>query len=438
MHIDLTLPDADQELAELLARERERQNQSLHMLAPAMLTASWLRQLMASEAINLDGEGYVKLDDLAAARAAVDLGRYPGSHSQKFNPCGYFMEYAEARARHQVARAFEDNSGDRLHANLHPVSGTAANLAALIGVAGAGAKVVGLEPSSGGHISHGAHFHLTAERFRFRHVSLDRGTDRFPVDRLKVLLAAERPAAMILGASSYPRALPWTDIAEARLEASPETVFIADIAHFAGLVLSGHYPSPVSAADVVTGVGYKSMGGPKSGFILTRRADLHARIARALFPGLQGAPRMNDIIAIGVAARLSQKSAFRQGMATVIALSERIQASLVDRGVALAFGGSDTHMVILDVGPDALAISSRLERAGILQNANMLPGDASGKRPTGIRLGVIGLVQQGLTPDDGAEVADVLAGVITGKTDERKARLQVSELNERGRRRIHD
>jgi glycine hydroxymethyltransferase len=437
MFVDLPLSKADPELTQLLARERERQNQSLHMLAPAMLSAEWLRQLMGSPAINLDGEGYVELDDLAAARIAISEDRYPNSRSQKFNPCGYFMEYAEARAKQQVASAFADDSHGAIHVNLHPVSGTSANLAALMGVAAKDEKVLGLEPASGGHISHGAHFHISAERFRFRHLSLDRGTDRFPVDRLGALLAEERPAAMILGASSYPRALPWDDIARIKQEASPETVFIADIAHFAGPVLSGHYPNPISAADVVTGVGYKSMGGPKSGFILTRRPDLHVRIARALFPGLQGAPRMTDIIAMGVAARLTQEPAFRQRMAMVIALRERIEASLIDRGVVLAFGGSDTHMLILDVGPAAPAISSRLERSGVLQNANMLPGDTSGNRPSGIRLGVIGLVQQGLTPQDGAEVADVLADVITGDADEQKATSRVSELLERGRRRLH-
>ncbi|XVU30435.1 hypothetical protein ACQPZJ_12940 [Actinoplanes sp. CA-054009] len=425
----------DPEVDELLHNEANRQSQALHMLAPAMLTATWLRQLMASDASNLDGEGYVVLRDLPAARRAIAEGRY---RSQKFNPCGQYMEFAEARAALETARAFHPTQPSALRVNLHPVSGTSANLAALMGVARPGAAVVALDPRSGGHISHGAGFHLTGRHFRFSHIFLGRNDRAFPLAAAEELLAREKPAAMIIGSSSFPWTIPWQEIADLRTAVSPKTVFIADIAHFAGLVLAGHYPNPVLAADIVTGVGYKSMGGPKSGFILTRRDDLHQTVARALFPGLQGAPRMADIIATGVAARLAVCSGFRTAMTEAIALRERIQNALASRSVLSAFGGSDTHMLVLDVGPRAGEVSGRLERAGILQNANMLPGDPSGKQPSGIRLGTIGLIQQGLAPADGAEIAELCASVIDDEISDEEARSQVIKLREKGRRRLYE
>jgi len=359
-----------------------------------------------------------------------------GYRSQKFNPCGQYMEFAEARAAQEVARAFRPTHPSGLQVNLHPVSGTSANLAALMGVAGTGDAVVALDPKSGGHISHGAGFHLSGRHFRFSHIVLGKGCDAFPLTAVEELLVREKPVAMILGSSSFPWPIPWQEVADIRTAVSPETVFIADVAHFAGLVLTGHYPNPVMVADVVTGVGYKSMGGPKSGFILTHRDDLHERIARALFPGLQGAPRMADIIATGVAARLAVGAEFRTAMAGAIALRERIQAGLAARDVRPAFGGSGTHMLVLNLGSRASEVSGRLERAGILQNANMLPGDPSGKRPSGIRLGTIGLIQQGLIPGDGAEIAELCAAVIADHISDEEARSQVIMLRDRGRQRL--
>ncbi|MFD8387310.1 hypothetical protein ACFV2X_54045 [Streptomyces sp. NPDC059679] len=429
----------DSELADLLHSEHERQGQSLHMLAPAMLTTEWLRQLMGTAASNLDGEGYVSLPDLPAARAAVLDGRYPDSRSQKFNPCGRYMEYAEARAQHQVADSFGGPDRTKeIYVNLHPVSGTAANLAALMGVAQPGDVVVALEPKSGGHISHGAEFHLTGRQYQFTHMSLGPGDNEFPVKRLGAVLEEQKPKAMLLGASSYPWSMPWSEIAKIKAQTSPETIFIADIAHFAGLVLTRHYANPVGVADIVTGVGYKSMGGPKSGFILTTRADMHTAVSRALFPGLQGAPRMADILAMGVAAALATQPKFRQGMSEALAVRAGIQENLAQRGVSPAFGGSDTHMLMLHAGRSADDISARLEDIGVIQNANMLPGDASGTRPSGIRLGTIGLVQQGLVRDDADDVAEILAGVIKGRLEPEKARIRVGELLQRGRRRLHD
>lgn len=408
-----SIRETDPVLADCLGQEQKRRNRMLHLLAPAMLTPQWLRDLQSQSALtDLDAEGYVAP---VPDEHDMKVDRYVAGKSQKYNPCGPIMESAEARALGQVKATFRQGQSD-LYVNIHPNSGSSANLAAMLGAGDLGARAVAVAPSSGGHISHGASFHLSGRLFRFSHLKIDRSASTFPLGELDRLLVKTQPKIIVIGVSSYPRTIDWGAVADIRNSRCPGAILIADIAHLAGLVATELAPSPIPHVDVTTGVGYKSLGGPKSGFIICRSLELHTRIAAALFPGLQGSPRLTDILAMGMACEVATRPAFRSLIRRAIDLRTVLQEGLRTRGIAVAFGGSDTHMLIADIGSRAPQVSLALERAGILQNPNILPNDI-GSKPTGIRFGTIGAAQVGLRNDGMAMVAEVIADVVQERID---------------------
>jgi glycine hydroxymethyltransferase len=408
-----SLADVDPQVSELLLRERERQEAGLHLLAPSMLVSTAVRECLASELGNLDGEGYV-----GGAHRPLDdfLTSYDNDGSSKFNPSGPFAEYVEVLAQRRVATAFSAGtalSPDALSVNVHPASGSIANLAVCYGLLAPGSTVLSLSTSAGGHISHGAAFHRSGQDFDFVHVDLGRSDSTIDYAGFEAAFRRHRPSAVFVGASSFPRHIDW-----ARLRRIVDTdpaagcVLIADVAHFAGPVVTGHYPNPLPAADVVTFVGYKTFGGPKSAGIICQDPAVAKRVARSLFPGIQGAPRMAEIAAMAVAAQLSGTPEFRRMMTHAVELAQGCAEELRKLGMTLAFDGTDTHMLLIDVGPAAQRLASDLESVGVFANANLLPGDPGPSRSTGLRIGTVGVAQRGLTPDHAPELARLLHEVI--------------------------
>ncbi|MFE7114406.1 serine hydroxymethyltransferase [Streptomyces sp. NPDC057654] len=406
----------DPEVAALLAAERERQNHGIHLLAPSMLVTPAIRECLASDLLNLDGEGYLR-NGLADISDYADFERrYRADGGSKYNPSGPVAEYVEFLAARRLAQMLCAGAGlepEELNVNVQPVSGSFANLAVLRGALSPGDTALSLGLSSGGHLSHGAPFHQSGQDYDI--VSIDHGVDDQSLDleALYKTAATHKPRVVIIGASSFPRRISWKKVADTVRELSPRPVVVADIAHFAGLVATGTYDNPLPWADVVTMVGYKTLGGPKSAAIAVRDPALARRIDRALFPGLQGAPRMAEICALATAARVAQGEEFRGLIHRSVANAALLKDALDDHGIHAAFGGTDTHMLVLKDQAHAAQLAQYLERIGLLTNSNLLPGDRGPSAASGIRLGTVGATQRGLEAVAIPELAALLADAFT-------------------------
>ncbi len=410
------LAEADPAVARLVETERHRQRAGLHLLAPSMLVSRAVRECLVSALLNLDGEGYVRalpepLPDYPEFAAA-----YRRRGSAKYNPSGPVAEYLEGLARARIARLLSRGTGlapADLHVNVQPASGSLANLALFRGVLRPGETVVSLAAASGGHLSHGAPFHASGRDYRVVPIRMDVDDSRLDPAAVAAAVAGHRPRLVVIGASSFPRRIDWRGIAEALRELHPRPVFAADVAHFAGLVAAGAYPNPLPWADVVSFVGYKTLGGPKSGVLVTRSGDLARRLDRTLFPGLQGAPRLADVAALATAAEVAGTDTYRELIRTSVRSAAALVRELAARGgPPAAFGGTDTHMVLLKDCTDAVRLAARLERVGILLNANMLPADPGPGSATGLRLGTVAVTQRGLREDDVPALADLLIAAL--------------------------
>jgi glycine hydroxymethyltransferase len=413
--IDEPLSRADPLVACAIELEAERQRHGLSLMAPSLVMPLSVRQAIASVIADIDGEGYAErsADPAGLADPSAYAAQYFARGPSKYNPAGPYGEYVEALAQARIARLFatETTPAADIHVNVQPLSGTAANLGVLSGLLTNGDVVVSLGLASGGHLSHGAPFHLSGRTYQVH--SLAMGPDeRLDLDALGELVRRVRPAAVVLGASAYPLQIDWAavrailDIGEAPIR------LVADVAHFAGLVASGAYPNPIEVADAVTFVSYKTLFGPRIGVTLTRSRALARKIDRAIFPGLQSSPSMGGIAGLAVSAQLASTLEYKAIIHNAVALSRDLAKALEGLGFDIAFGGTETHMLLWRAPGPAAAIANHFERLGIFCNANLLPGDRSPSEASGLRLGLVGLAARGLGPESVNELADCLAAAV--------------------------
>jgi glycine hydroxymethyltransferase len=299
------------------------------------------------------------------------------------------------------------------HANVQPASGVNANLAVYRALLQPGDPVLSMQLAHGGHLSHGDRASLTGAVYRFANYGVDPRTEQVDLDQVRDLARAHRPRLIVAGGSSYPRVLDYAAIAGIAREV--EAAVLVDMAHIAGLVAAGVHPSPVPHADVVTFTTYKTMLGPHGGVILAR-GDLARRIDRAVFPGTQGTPDFGHVAAKAVAFAVAATPAFRATQAAIVENARALAAALAADGDRIVAGGTDTHMVLVDLRARGLTgdvAEDRLESAGILANRNVIPFDpGTPDRPSGLRLGATAISQRGLRAADAATVAGLVDGAL--------------------------
>jgi glycine hydroxymethyltransferase len=419
--IDSPLEQLDPLIAKAIGGEAERQRQAINLLAPSMFLPRAARQALSSVLNDLDAEGYA--GDWQDSSNRVDLDDFCKSYDQrgprKYNPSGPFAEYVELTAARRIARLFSSGTGlkpEQLHVNVQPLSGSAANIAILRALLEPGDSLLSLELASGGHLSHGAGFHYSGATYKVSHYGIPSG-GRLDLDQFQARVRESQPEAVIVGGSSYPRAIDWKAIREAINQVSRPPILIADVAHFAGLIAAGCYPNPLPFADVVSMVGYKTFAGPRIGTIITHDPDLARKINRAVFPGTQSAPVMGAIAALAVAARIAQTDDFRLLMRQAIINAQALSEALLNERLQIEFGGTDTHMLLVRLARPTSQVVSSLERVGILTNSNMLPGDAGPMEAHGIRMGTVGITQLGLSESSATELGRLLAGMICSTGD---------------------
>ncbi|MCL3859885.1 serine hydroxymethyltransferase [Actinotalea sp. K2] len=384
-----SLSELDPEIAAVLDGELDRQRGTLEMIASENFVPRAILQAQGSVLTNKYAEGYPGK-------------RYYGGCEQ--------VDVAEELARSRAVALFGAD-----HANVQPHSGAQANAAVLHALASAGDKILGLELAHGGHLTHGMKLNFSGKLYDVAAYGVDPQTYLVDMDVVRAAALEHRPRVLIAGWSAYSRQLDFEAFASIAQEVGAS--LWVDMAHFAGLVAAGLHPTPVPHADVVSSTVHKTIGGPRSGFILTREA-LAKKIDSAVFPGQQGGPLMHVIAAKAVAFKIASTEGFRERQQRTIdgarIIAERLAApDVAAAGASVLTGGTDVHLVLVDLRSSALdgqQAEDLLHAAGITVNRNSVPFDPRPPRVTsGLRIGTPALATRGFGDPEFREVADIIA-----------------------------
>jgi glycine hydroxymethyltransferase len=391
--LNQSLHEFDPDVAEAVDAELRRQQSTLEMIASENFAPAAVLQAQGSVLTNKYAEGY------------------PGR--RYYGGCEY-VDVIEQLAIDRVKELFGAEA-----ANVQPHSGAQANAAAMFALLKPGDTILGLDLAHGGHLTHGMKINFSGKLYKVAPYHVDAATGLVDMAEVEALAKEHRPQLIVAGWSAYPRQL---DFAEFRRIADEVGAYLmVDMAHFAGLVAAGLHPSPVPYAHVVTTTTHKTLGGPRGGVILST-AELAKKINSAVFPGQQGGPLEHVIAAKAVAFKAAATDEFRDRQARTLQgaqlLAERLSApDLAQAGISVLSGGTDVHLVLVDLRDSALdgqQAEDRLHEVGITVNRNAVPNDPRPPMVTsGLRIGTPALATRGFGEDDFREVADIIAAVLT-------------------------
>ena len=386
------LAAADPAVADILARETARQASGLELIASENFASPAVLAAMGSPLTNKYAEGY------------------PGK--RYYGGCEVVDE-VEALAIDRAKWLF-----GAVHANVQPHSGTQANLEAYLAVANPGDTLMGLSLRHGGHLTHGAPVSASGRLFRAVQYGVREADGRIDLDQVRDMALAEHPKIIVAGGSAYPRTIDFAGFAAIAKEVG--AVFIVDMAHFAGLVAGGAHPSPVPHADIVTTTTHKTLRGPRGGMILAAEAYAKA-VDKQVFPANQGGPLMHVIAAKAVALGEALQPAFREYARQVVANARALGEALAERAFSLVSGGTDTHLLLVDLRARQLTgklVEETLGRAGITVNKNTVPGDTASPFVTsGIRIGTPALTSRGMAEAEMRAIAGLIDRAVRGRDD---------------------
>ena len=380
---------ADPELAAAMGRELTRQRENIELIASENIVSPAVMAAMGTVLTNKYAEGL------------------PGK--RYYGGCAYVDE-VENIAIQRACKLFGAK-----YANVQPHSGAQANLAVYFALLDVGDTVMGMDLSQGGHLTHGSPVNMSGKNYHF--VSYGVNEDGvIDYAALEKQVKTVRPKLIVAGASAYPRAIDFEKLAE--IAHGYGAYLMVDMAHIAGLVAGGYHQSPVPYADVVTTTTHKTLRGPRGGLILTNNAVLAKRINSAVFPGTQGGPLEHVIAAKAVCFGEALKPEFKEYARKIVENAQAMAAELQARGVKLVSGGTDNHLMLVDLTPYGLtgkAVEKLLDAAHITANKNTIPNDPQSPFVTsGIRLGTPAVTSRGLNTGDMDQVAEAIALVIKG------------------------
>lgn len=403
-----SLAELDPGLYTLLAREERRQNETIILIASESMAPAAVQQAMSSSFGNIYAEGYPRAESRHQSEEEImDFERELALYRRYSDPRYYKgVEYAdilEALTRRRAAELFAANglSADQLYVNVQPLSGAPANNAVYTALLEPGDTIMGLDLNHGGHLSHGSKVHRSGKVYHSVSYTVDEQTEQLDYDAIEALALEHKPQIIVAGFSAYPLVVDWYRFRQ--IADKVGAYFMADIAHISGLVAAGEHPSPIGIADVVTTTTHKSLCGPRGAMIMTHDKALSARLDRAVFPGEQGGPHLNSIAALALALKLATSDPFRALQRRIVANARRLAARLQEHGLRVVAGGSENHLILLDVKSvrhDGVYLSGDmaariLDLVGIVTNRNTIPGDATAFAASGVRLGTVWISQLG-------------------------------------------
>jgi glycine hydroxymethyltransferase len=388
----LTLTDPA--IASILQKELQRQRDHLELIASENFTSPAVMAAQGSVLTNKYAEGLPKK-------------RYYGGCE--------FVDQAEQLAIDRIKQLF-----GAAHANVQPHSGAQANFAVFLTLLNPGDTILGMDLSHGGHLTHGSPVNVSGKWFGAKHYGVSPENERLDFDLIRDIAVKEKPKLIICGYSAYPRTI---DFAKFRAIADEVGAYLlADIAHIAGLVATGHHPNPLPYCDVVTTTTHKTLRGPRGGLIMTRDEELGKKFDKSVFPGTQGGPLEHVIAAKAVAFGEALKPEFKTYSGQVIANAQAMADQLMARGLKLVTDGTDNHLMLVDlrsVGLTGKVADGLVSEVNITANKNTVPFDPESPFVTsGLRLGSPAMTSRGMKEPQFTEIGDIIAQLLLNPGDE--------------------
>jgi len=386
----------DTEIANLIQQENKRQESVINLIASENYVSDDVLEALGSSLNNKYAEGYPG-------------ARYYGGNE--------IVDQVERLTQQRAREAFGLHE-DEWAVNVQALSGSPANLAVYVGVVPKAGKIMGMKLDHGGHLTHGHKVSATGIFFNSVQFGVDGETEQLDFEAIAEQARVEKPDIIVAGFTAYPRKIDWQAFRKIADEVG--ALLMVDMSHIAGLVAGSVYPSPFPYADIVTTTTHKTLRGPRSALIFSKKddRDLPAKIDKAVFPGLQGGPHINQIAGVAVALREAQEQTFTQYVTHVVRNANVLADTLAKLGWRIVSGGTDSHLVLVDTwmngeGISGKEASDRLEAEGIIVNKNTIPNDTrSPKDPSGIRLGTAAETTRGKTEKDFEEIAQRIDAVL--------------------------
>ena len=408
-HLNNQLNQVDPEMLEAINKEKNRQHDKIELIASENFVSEAVMEAAGSVLTNKYAEGY------------------PGR--RYYGGCEY-VDIAENLTRDRAKELFGAE-----HANVQPHSGAQANMAVYFSVLKPGDTILGMNLNHGGHLTHGSPVNFSGKLYNIVDYGVDEENELIDYDALREKAKEIQPKMIIAGASAYPRVIDFEKFREIADEVG--AYLLVDMAHIAGLVAAGLHPSPVPHADFVTTTTHKTLRGPRGGMILCKE-EYAKKVDSNVFPGMQGGPLMHVIAAKGVAFKEALQPDFKEYAAKIIDNSKRLGQALVDQGIRLVSGGTDNHLLLLDVRPLGLTgkvAEKALDDVGITTNKNTIPFDPESPFVTsGVRIGTAAVTTRGFGIEEMDEIAAIMKLTLDNLGNEEKleeAKRRVKALTDR-------
>lgn len=424
--LNSSLESLDVNCSYLLDIEDERQKNKIIMIASESMAPAAVKEALATNFSHIYAEGYPSprmTEDKHERLMDID---YQMAYQRRYADRRYYkgcevVNFVETLAQKRVRRLFatKQTPYHKLYANVQPLSGAAANNAVYTAFCKPGDTVMGLELSHGGHLTHGSPYNRSGKIYNIQSYKVSPVTGNLDYDAIEKAALEIRPKMLIAGFSAFPWSIDWKRLRKI-CDLSGTTLF-ADIAHTAGLVAAGVYPSPIGHAHVIAFTTHKTLCGPRGAVILTDHVENAAKVNAAVFPGEQGGPHINSIFAKAVIFGIALQDPFRKLMAKVIENCKTLAGAFEDQGLKLAYGGTDSHLCLVDLKPiqgiadstlDGEIASRILDLAGIVVNKNTTAGDESAAHPSAIRFGTTWVTQMGYGETEMKAIAESVARLI--------------------------
>ncbi|TRZ79296.1 serine hydroxymethyltransferase [bacterium] len=395
-----TLKNISQELYNLIKNEKKRQQETINLIP---------------------SENYASQAVLDAAGSVLTNKYSEGYPEKRYYPGNFFMDKIEDYCKTKAKEVF--NLNEEWEVNVQPYSGAPANLEVYFALLNQGDKILSLKLSHGGHLSHGHKVNISSHFYKIVHYGLN-NKGYIDYNALEAIALKEKPKIIISGATAYPREINFKEFG--RIAKKIGAYHLADISHIAGLISAGLHQSPFPYADVVMTTTHKTLRGPRSAIIYSKK-EIASKIDKAVFPGIQGGPHEHIILAKAIAFEEALMPEFKNYQKQIVKNAKVLANQLIRYGFKLISGGTDNHLILIDLKNmiDASEAENLLEQANILANRNTIPDDESPFRPSGLRLGTPAITTRGMKEKEMKKIADWISQILKkeGKPEEIKSRV---------------
>lgn len=389
----------DKEIQKLIKGEEERQKKTITLIA---------------------SENYVSKDVLTALGSVLTNKYSEGYPGKRYYGGQTYTDKIEVLCQKRALKAFKLKD-DEWAVNVQPLSGSPANLAVYLALVPHGEKIMGMSLDHGGHLTHGHKVSASGKIWKQAPYGVNKDTEVIDYEEIKNIAITEKPKLIIAGFTAYPRTVNFHKFRE--IADACGAILMVDMSHFAGLVAGGAYPSPFPYADIVTTTTHKTLRGPRGAIIFAKKdaREFPKLIDKAVFPGLQGGPHMNQVAAVAVALKEASLPEFKKYAKQVVANAKVLAAELAKRGWRIVSGGTDSHLILVDTwmggkGISGAEASAKLEKKGIIVNKNTIPGETrSPFDPSGIRLGTAAVTTRGAKEKNMVKIAQDIDNILKNK-----------------------